>query len=151
MTMLTTDQLRRELHRHVGFDGAVPAHIGELLAADGPWDGRLWEVFEVFAADRERMAYLAGGLLPDEVATWVELWADTELGVDQITRIIEAGGYAPDPFVALARHGLLDPVLETGDGKIRHVEGEPVGAWVSDQFGASGDDDLVRWARQVSG
>jgi hypothetical protein len=149
--MLTTDQLRQELHRHAGFDGAVPRHIRDLMAADGPWDGRLWDILGVFTADRDRMAYLAGSLLPDEVATWVELWADADLSLPQVAVVLAGGVHVPDRFAALARLVLLSAALNGSDGTVRRIDGELAGGWISDQFAAAADEDLLSWARQLSG
>ncbi len=151
MTTMTTEDLRDELARHVGFDGAVPARVVELAARDGNWEGRLWEVLRIVAADRDRMAYLAGGLRPDEVATWVEFWAEADLGLDQVTEIVAAGGYDPEPFEALARHGLLERALRDAGGAPRRIDGEPAGTWISDRFAAAEPDDVVAWARELAG
>lgn len=146
---MTREDLRRELHRHVGFDGTVPPHAHTRIAADGPWGGRIWEVLEIVAADHDRMAFLAGGLLPDEVADCVERWVDSPLEVRDITKIIDAGSYDPDPFTALASHGLLERVLHDEHGALRRVDGELAGRWVSDQFADAPDTKILAWAEQL--
>jgi len=146
---MSANDLRRELHRHAGFDGTVPIHITSLVAKDGPWDGRWWEVLEIVASDHDRMAFLAGGLLPDEVADCVARWVDSPLAVPDIAAVIEAGSYDPDPFAVLARRGLLRALLRDPSEEVRRVEGELVGRWISDQFADADDTDIVSWAESI--
>lgn len=144
--MLTKDQLREELETQAGPDGALTAGVLGALVARGPWEGRVWEVFELCARDWERLSYLAGGVLPAEVATWVGFWVDADLTLEQIGRVIAAGGYDPEPFSVLARHGRLDVALGDGSGAVRRVDGELAGAWISDQFADAGDREVLAWA-----
>ncbi|MDA8266771.1 MAG: hypothetical protein M0013_00135 [Actinomycetota bacterium] len=148
MTKMTSQDLQGELTRHVGFDGAVPARVVELVARDGAWEGRLWEVLRIVAEDRDRMAFLCGGLHPAEVATWVGFWAEADLEVDQVAAIVAAGGYDPEPFEVLARHGLLDRALRDGAGMARRIDGELAGTWISDRFATTAPDEILAWAEQ---
>lgn len=145
MVTLTNDLLLAELQRRSAPSGGVSPDVVERLAVDGPWEGRLWNVLEIFGDDWERMVYLAGGRMPEEVATWVGFWADADLTLDQIRLVISAGGYDPDPFVALARRGRLEQVLTDDAGAIRRVDGELVGAWISDQFPEATDAEILAW------
>ncbi len=146
---MTVQDLRGALHTHAGFDGMVPGRVVEVLTGTGPWSGRVWEVLRSVAADHDRMAFLAGGLRPDEVADCVERWVDSALSVADIAAVIDAGSYDPDPFTVLADHGLLDQVLRDGAGAVRHVDGEPIGRWVSDQFADAGDAEVLAWAQRL--
>lgn len=150
MTAMTTQDLRDELARHVGFDGAVPARVVELVARDGAWEGRVWDVLRIVASDRDRMAYLSGGLRPDEVATWVEFWAESSLDLGQVSAVVAAGGYDPEPFEVLARHGLLERALTGGNGTPRRIGGEPAGTWISDRFADADAEDVVAWASDLA-
>lgn len=147
MVTMTQDILRDELRRRAGPDGAVTAETVAEVKADGAWEGRLWEVLGIFSEDFERMAYLAGGVLPDEVATWVGFWSDAQLEIDEIRQVIAAGGYDPDPFVVLGQDGRLDEVLMDGSGGVRRIEGELAGAWISDRFADATDEEVRAWAR----
>jgi len=51
----------------------------------------------------------------------------------------------------LARRGLLSAALNGSDGAVRRIDGELAGGWISDQFAAAADEDLLGWARQLSG
>lgn len=148
---MTVQDLRGALHTHAGFDGMVPARVIDVLAATGPWSGRVWEVLRIVASDHDRMAFLAGGLRPDEVADCVERWAACALSVADIAAVIDAGSYDPDPFTVLAAHGVLDQVLRDGDGAVRHLDGEPIGRWVSDQFADAEDAEVLAWAQRLVG
>lgn len=146
MVMMTQDILRDELRRHAGPDGGVTSKTVAEVRGDGTWEGRLWEVLGIFGEDFERMAYLAGGVLPDEVATWVGFWSDSALGLDEMRQVISAGGYDPDPFVVLARRGRLGTVLVDEDGRVRRIDGELAGAWISDRFADASDEEVGAWA-----
>lgn len=146
MVTMTQDILRDELQRHTGPDGAVTSETVAEMSGDGTWEGRLWEVLGIFSEDFERMAYLAGGVLPEDVATWVGFWADSPLELGQIRQVISAGGYDPDPFVVLARRGRLGTVLVDESGEVRRVEGELAGAWISDRFADASDEEVGAWA-----
>jgi len=148
MVTLTKELLLTELEHRSDPDGALSHDVVDRLAADGPWEGRLWSVLEIFGADWERMAYLAGGVKPDEVATWVGIWSDSDLTIAQIRLVISAGGYDPDPFVALARNGKLEHVLADEAGAVRRINGELAGAWMSDQFAEATDEDIIAWAEK---
>ncbi len=149
MTNMTSQDLLDELTRHVGFDGAVPARVVELVAHDGAWEGRLWEVLRIVAEDRDRMAFLSGGLHPGEVATWVGFWAESALDLDQVTAVVAAGGYDPEPFEVLASHGLLDRALRDDAGTTRRIDGELAGTWISDRFATTAPEEILAWAGQL--
>ncbi|MCK4177150.1 hypothetical protein [Aciditerrimonas ferrireducens] len=144
---MTLEDLRQGLRAHAGFDGTVPAQVLALLGAQGPWSGRVWDVLQIVAEDHDRMAFLAGGLRPDEVADCVARWVESPLGVPEIRAVIDAGSYDPDPFGVLAAHGLLAQVLTDEQGQVRHLGGEPVGRWVSDQFADAPDEAVLAWAQ----
>lgn len=150
MVTLTKELLLTELERRSDPDGSLSHDVVARLAADGPWEGRLWSVLQIFGADWEKMAYLAGGVKPDEVATRVGIWSDSDLTIAQIRLVISAGGYDPDPFVTLARHGWLEKVLADGAGAVRRINGELAGAWMSDQFAEAADEDILAWAEKAA-
>ena len=123
--------------------GAVPAGAAELVARRYGWHGRLVEVLGVVTEDAERMGYLAGGRRPDEVMTWTRMWAASPLTVSQIRTVTTAGGWDPEPFVAIARAGLLERLLTRPDGTPRRVRGELAGAWVSDELSLADDHEVL--------
>jgi hypothetical protein len=145
---MSLQELRSALAAHAGFDGTVPAHVLELLSERGPWSGRVWEVFEIVAANRDQMAFLSGGLRPDEVADGVARWVESPLSVAEIRTVIEAGSYDPDPFGVLAARGLLEAVLVDAEGRVRTIQGEPAGRWVADQFADAEDGAVLAWAER---
>lgn len=127
--------------------GAVPAGAADVLARRYGWHGRLMEVLAVVTDDPERMGYLAGGRHPDEVMTWATMWAASPLTVTQIRAVTAAGGWTPEPFVAIARAGLLDALLTAPDGTPRRVRGELAGAWVSDELSLADDRAVLAAVR----
>ena len=143
------EELARALTELVGADGVVPAGVAGALRAARGWTGRVVDVLEVLTEDVERMGYLAGGRRPDEVATWVGLWADSALTLEQIRLVVAAGGWDPDPFVVLARAGLLEAALEQPDGSLRRVRGELAGGYVSDELALADDAEILRVVRAV--
>ena len=145
----TPEEMARALTELVGADEAVPAGVAGALRAARGWKGRLLDVLEVLTEDVEKMGYLAGGRRPDEVATWVGLWADSKLTLGQIRLVVAAGGWDPDPFVVLARAGLLEAVLEQPDGSLRRVRGELAGGYVSDELALADDAEILRVVRAV--
>jgi len=149
MVSLTKKLLLSELERRSDADGSLSHDMVARLAADGPWEGRLWSVLQIFGADWEKMAYLAGGVKPEEVATWVGIWSDSDLTTAQIRLVISAGGYDPDPFVTLARHDWLEKVLTDATGSVRRIDGELAGAWMSDQFAEATDEEILAWAEKA--
>jgi hypothetical protein len=149
MVAMTQEILREELRRHAAPGDEVTPAVLEQMKAQGTWEGRRWEVLQIVAEDSERMAYLAGGVRPDEVATWVGFWSDSDLELEQIRLVISAGGYDPDPFRVLARLGTLSQVLVGDTGEVRRIEGELAGAWISDRFAGATDDEVETWARSL--
>lgn len=123
--------------------GAVPAGAAELVVRRYGWHGRLVDVLDVVTEDGERMGYLAGGRRPDEVMTWARMWAASPLTVTQIRRVTAAGAWDPEPFVAIARAGLLERLLTRPDGAPRRVRGELAGAWVSDELSLADDQEVL--------
>jgi len=145
----TFDEVTEALAEHLWRNGAVPPGIAGAIAREHGWTGRLMEVLAVLTEDPARMGYLAGGLRPEEVATWLAPWADSALTVEQIRSIVDCAGWDPDPFVAVARAGLLGRLLYTADGERRRVKGELAGAWLSDEFALSEDDEILREVRAL--
>lgn len=143
------DQLAQALEERVGRDGAVPAGVAALLHRERGWRGRLMEVLEVLTEDTQTMAYLAGGRRPDEVMTWLAPWVECPLSLDQIRLVVSLRGWDPEPFVVLARAGLLETVLLTSDGLPRKIRGELAGGWVSDELALADDEEVLRQVRQV--
>lgn len=149
MTEPTTDELRKLLEAHVGADGSTFAAAIQVIVRETGWSGRLVDVLRLLAADTERMGYLAGGRRPDEVLTWLSIWADTTLSLEEMELIISAGGWDPEPFVALARAGLLEAFLRAPDGTIRRINGEPAGGWASDELALANDEEVLAAAIQI--
>jgi len=149
LTEPTRDELRQLLEAHVDADGATFAASIQMIVRETGWSGRLVDVLRLLAADTERMGYLAGGRRPDEVLTWLGIWADTTLSLEEMELIISAGGWDPEPFEALARAGLLEAFLRAPDGTIRRVNGEPAGGWASDELALANDEEILAAAIQI--
>lgn len=145
----TLSELQAALERHVDERGGVLAREAHRLAMEEGWSGRLVEVLGLLAESDQRMSYLAGGRRPEEVSTWVSLWADSPLSLENMRLIMASGGWDPEPFVVLVNAGLLDSLLRAPDGSARRVRGELAGAWVSDELALSDDAEIVRRARDV--
>ncbi len=144
----TISELEKALAAHVHPNGAVPGGIAAELADEYGWSGRLMDVLAVVADNSEKMGYLAGGHRPDEVATWLSIWADSPLSVEQIKLITSSGGWEPDPFVAVAEAGLLETFLRTPDGSARRIRGELAGGWLCDQFATADDAEILTAVRE---
>lgn len=142
-------QLAAALVSHVGRDGAVPSGVVRELVEQEGWSGRLVEILSVLTEDSETMGYLAGGRRPDEVATWLSVWAESPLTVEQIRLVVVSGGWEPDSFVELARAGLLERVLRRDDGSPRRIRGELAGGWESDELALASEGDVLSAARRV--
>jgi hypothetical protein len=99
-------------------------------------------------ADHSTMRYVAGGNRAAEVADCAVRWAQSPLRLDQVALIFSCGGYDPDPFVPLARWGLLRSALCLADGTPRTIKGERSGAWISDELALATDDEII--ARCIS-
>lgn len=127
----------------------MPAGVARQLAAENQWTGRLAEVLSVLDESDDKLAYLAGGRRPDEVVTWLSIWAESPLSVEQIRMITWAGGWEPDPFVALANAGLLEDFLTGPDGGVRRVHGERAGAWLSDELALADEAEIIAGASAV--
>lgn len=141
--------LTEALRRHVDRYGGVTAGAAATLRSELGWCGRLIDILEVFGQSAERLAYMSGGRLPEEVATWLAMWFDSPLSLDQIRLVADAGGWDPEPFVVLAGAGLLEPLLHLPDGSVRRIRGERAGGWVSDELALADDADIVAAARRV--
>ncbi|MHB1511381.1 MAG: hypothetical protein ACYCST_17615 [Acidimicrobiales bacterium] len=141
--------LTEALRQRAGADGTVPAGIAAALIEEIGWSGRIIDVLGVLTDDVEKMGYLAGGRRPDEVVTWLSLWAESPLSLEEIRLIVTAGGWDPEPFVVLSRAGLLKAILEAGDGSIRRIRGELAGGWVSDQLALADDTAILRAVKEV--
>jgi hypothetical protein len=64
--------------------------------------------------------------------TWLTMWVDSPLTLDEIRLIIAFGAWDPEPFVVPARAGVLEAILTSADGSPRRIRGELAGGWVSD-------------------
>jgi hypothetical protein len=143
------EELSAALEHHLRTNGTVPTGIVAWLRAEHGWSGRLMEVLAVLTDDGETMGYLAGGRRPDEVMTWLAIWAQTPLAVTEIRAIVAHGGWDPEPFVPVARAGLLDQLFTRPDGTPRLVKGERAGAWLSDAFALADEREIVAGVRTV--
>lgn len=143
----TIAELEEALAGHVHPDGTVPGGIAARLAEDYGWSGRLMDILAILADNSEKMGYLAGGRHPGEVAKWLSVWADSPLAVEEIKLIMASGGWDPDPFVVLARSGLLSPFLRNADGSARRVRGVLAGGWLSDEYALAEEDEILRAVR----
>ncbi len=130
-------------------DGSVPAGIGSLLAAEKAWSGRIVDVLTVLTDNTETMGYLIGGRQQDDLSTWLAIWVESPLSVEQIRMITSARGWDPDPFVPIARDGLLEKLLVDADGAPRRIDGELAGGWVSDELALADEDEILRRVRQI--
>ena len=143
--------LEAALTRHASAAGEVYPSGAKLIDAEEHWSGRLWEVTRLVMADQETMRYLAGGNRPDEVATCASRWSESTLDLDQIKAVFAAKGYDPEPFEALSRAGLLTAALEFEDGTPRIIHGEHAGAWISDTFAMSSDEETLDGVAEAIG
>lgn len=145
----TLEEIERALSEHAGPGGVVPAGVARQVAADNNWAGRLTEILAVLDESDDKLAYLSGGRRPDEVCTWLSIWAESPLSVEQVRLITSAGGWDPDPFVVLAAADLLDEFLSQPDGAIRRVRGARAGAWLSDEMAVADRDQILAAVRSV--
>lgn len=122
----TIAELEETLAGHVHPGGTVPAGIAAQLASEYGWSGRMIDILAALADTSEKMGYLAGGRRPDEVATWLSIWAESPLSLDDIEVVMASGGWEPDPFVVLARAGLLETFLRNPTGH----RGASGGSWL---------------------
>jgi hypothetical protein len=139
--------LQKALQSYVDRSGSVSASDAHRIARENGWSGRLVEVLELLAESDQQLGYVAGGRRPDEVATWVGLWAESALNLSKIALVVRSGGWDPDPFVVLDREGLLEALLVAADGSPRRVDGELAGAWMSDELALAEDAEIVARAQ----
>lgn len=145
----TLEDLADALAHHVAANGALVPGAAADIAAERGWHGRLMDVLAVLTEDPARLGYLAGGSKPEEVMTWLPLWADSPLSADEIRTIVSSAGWDPEPFVVVARNGLLERFVHRPDGSARRVRGELAGGWLSDQFALSSDEEVLAAVRGV--
>ena len=145
------EELAEALADHVAANGTVRPGVAAQLVAEKGWHGRLIDVLGILTEDTARMGYLAGGRKPEELLTWLPLWADSPYSLEQIRTIVTSAGWDPEPFEVVVRSGLLERLVYRPDGSLRRVRGELAGAWLSDQFALSDDDQIVRAVRAVLG
>lgn len=131
------------LQHHADAAGGVRAGVAAQLVAEHHWTGRLVDVLAVLTEDPERIGYLAGGRHPEEVATWLALWSESPLSLEEIRLIVASGGWDPEPFIVLSKAGLVEPLLRLNDGSPRRIRGELAGAWLSDQFALASDGEIL--------
>lgn len=143
MAQASVDKLEAALARHASESGEVFPSALTLIAAEEHWTGRLWDVTHLVMADQEAMRYAAGGNRPGEIAACAARWSDAELDLDDIKLILGCGGYDPDPFVSLAKNGLIRSALQLTDGTPRLIHGEKAGAWISDTLALASSDEIV--------
>lgn len=145
----TLGELADALVRHVGANGSLPPGVAGVIAFETGWTGRTMDVLAVLTEDEARMGYLTGGQRPEEVMSWLPLWVDSPFSVGQIRTIVTSAGWDPEPFVVVAKNGLLERLVYLPDGSLRRVRGELAGGWLSDRFALSGDDEILREVRKV--
>ncbi|MDA8074942.1 MAG: hypothetical protein M0Z40_06885 [Actinomycetota bacterium] len=145
----TLEELADALAHHVAANGTLRPGVAAQLVAEHGWHGRLIDVLGILTEDTARMGYLAGGRKPEEVMTWLPLWADSPYSLHQIRTIVTSAGWDPEPFGVVVRHGLLDRLVYRPDGSLRRVHGELAGAWLSDQFALADDEEILRAVRAV--
>lgn len=143
MTELNIESFQAALARHASSTGEVFPSALSLVDAEEHWSGRLWDVARLVMADQETMRYVAGGNRPDEIAACVARWNESGLELDEIRAILAGGGYDPDPFVPLARAGILYSALHLDDGTARLIHGERAGAWISDTLALCSAEETV--------
>jgi len=142
-------ELAEALSAKVDQKGAVPAGVAERLMNEKRWGGRLLQLLEVITNDSQTMGYLAGGQRADEVTSCLSAWAESPLSLEEIRLVVASGGWDPEPFVALARAGLLEALLRSTDGSPRRIRGELAGGWVSDELALASDADVLERVRQL--
>jgi len=145
----TLEELALALAHHVGPNGALRPGVAQVLEAEEGWHGRLIDVLGVLTEDAARMGYLAGGRKPEEVMTWLPLWADSPFSIAQIRTIVQSAGWDPEPFGGVVREGLLERLVYRPDGSLRRVRGELAGAWLSDQFALADDEEILQAVHTV--
>ena len=145
----TLEELAEALAHHVAANGTVRPGVAAQLVAEKGWHGRLIDVLGILTEDTARMGYLAGGRKPEELMTWLPLWADSPYTLEQIRTIVTSAGWDPEPFEVVVRNGLLERLVSMPDGSLRRVHGELAGAWLSDQFALSDDDEILHAVRKV--
>ena len=145
----TLEELAYALAHHLAANGAVRAGVAAELAAETGWHGRLMDVLGVLTEDTARMGYLAGGRKPEEVMTWLPLWADSPFSIEQIRTIVTSAGWDPEPFGVVVRNGLLERLVYRHDGSLRRVRGELAGAWLSDEFALADDEEILRAVHEL--
>lgn len=145
----TLEEVADALREHLAADGCVRPGVAAELVAENGWRGRLIDVLGVLTEDTARMGYLAGGHRPGAVMTWLPLWADSPFTLEQIRTIVASAGWDPEPFGVVARNGLLERLVHRPDGSLRRVRGELAGAWLSDLFAMSDDEEILREVRRV--
>lgn len=147
----TFAEVREALGLLAGDTGTVPVGAARRLCEERGWRGRLIDVLAVLTEAAGQMAYLAGGRRPEAVATWLALWAESSLSLDEIRLIVADRGWDPEPFAALAKAGLLERTLVHPDGSPRVIHGELAGGWVSDELALADDAEVVRRVLEVLG
>lgn len=85
----------------------------------------MWALPRIVVEDRDRMTFLAGDLHPVEVATWVEVRAEADLGLDR----------AP----------------HDGADSSRRIDGELVDTWISDRLATTSPGEVLAWVGPGSG
>ena len=143
----TLEELAYALAHHVAANGAVRPGVADELKVEKGWHGRLIDVLGVLTEDTARMGYLAGGRKPEEVMTWLPLWADSPFSIEEIRTIVTSAGWDPEPFGVVVRNGLLDRLVYRPDGSLRRVRGELAGAWLSDDYALATDEEILRAVR----
>lgn len=145
----TLGELVDAISRHVGANGSLRAGVAAEIAAETGWSGRILDVLAVLTEDEARMGYLTGGQRPEEVLSWLPLWVDSPFSVEEIRLIVTSAGWDPEPFVVVAKNGLLERLVHRPDGSLRRILGELAGGWLSDRFALAGDEEILREVRKV--
>ncbi len=145
----TMAEVAETLARHADWEASVHSSVIEALIREHGWVGRVADVLAVVAEEEERMAYIAGGRRAGTIVTWLSQWVDSPLSIGEIRLVLASGGWDPDPFVVLARAGVLGDFLRLADGSPRRVRGVLAGGWLSDQFALADDPEIVSAVRAV--
>lgn len=136
--------VEEELRRHLVRDRAIRASTVADIVRERAWQGRIVDILSILTEDPERMSYLAGGYKLDELMSSLALWAQCPLSVSEIRWVVSCAGWDPEPFVPLARAGLLARFLYLPDGSPRRIKGERAGGWLSDQFALADEQAILK-------
>jgi len=145
----TMAEVAEMLARHADWEASVHSSVIVALIREHGWVGRVADVLAIVGEEEGRMAYLAGSRRAGAIVTWLSQWVDSPLSIGEIRLVLASGGWDPDPFVVLARAGLLGQFLRLADGSPRRVRGVLAGGWLSDKFALADEPEIVSAVRDV--